>query len=345
MNLSNIQDQIDLKRKLVEATDAVRQKYRTLKSQISDSKYGLTEFYEPVTTQLKSIAESVSKKPKLTPEVTLSSTPINYEETSEDSLEKQPISERDRIKQLKLDDSIFPPSPESVASSSAEYTTPDFTTTAVDQRKLTFSSSPTERKRSHSLIMDYLDMLKQNDKEIDGSFGVYINTDNKYQMGDSYVRFPPREIVLWKKTKKATKYPVSEELLDVLFLKQPKALLNVGEISDETKDIYRKLLLESNTLYKKFNPKLPLKRGYTQKYKKIIKPLIEAKGDGLRISKLPIEKSYKNNRHIEYIYWNNARELINRLRLLHASKLAGNTGHDNEILSIIEELREEGIIY
>jgi hypothetical protein len=36
---------------------------------------------------------------------------------------------------------------------------------------------------------------------------------------------------------------------------------------------------------------------------------------------------------------------VERLKLLCASKQAGNTGVDNEIISIIEELREENIIY
>lgn len=43
-------------------------------------------------------------------------------------------------------------------------------------------------------------------------------------------------------------------------------------------------------------------------------------------------------------YWNDANELVNRLRLLTASAAAGHTGHNNEILAIIEELREANII-
>lgn len=45
-----------------------------------------------------------------------------------------------------------------------------------------------------------------------------------------------------------------------------------------------------------------------------------------------------------YKYWNNVNELVARLRLLVSSKSSGHTGHDNEILSIIEELREADII-
>lgn len=45
-----------------------------------------------------------------------------------------------------------------------------------------------------------------------------------------------------------------------------------------------------------------------------------------------------------YIYWNNPNELCDRLRLLIASQQAGHTGHQNEIISIVEELRECGIL-
>lgn len=44
------------------------------------------------------------------------------------------------------------------------------------------------------------------------------------------------------------------------------------------------------------------------------------------------------------MYWNDLNELVDRLRLLVASTIAGHTGHNNEIISIIEELREADIV-
>ena len=46
-----------------------------------------------------------------------------------------------------------------------------------------------------------------------------------------------------------------------------------------------------------------------------------------------------------YVYWNDLNELVDRLKLLIAEKSAGNNSHNNEIMSIIEELREEKVIY
>ena len=62
------------------------------------------------------------------------------------------------------------------------------------------------------------------------------------------------------------------------------------------------------------------------------------KGCGLEKNFIP----YSEN--IVYEYWDDPNELCERLKLLLASKSAGNTNHDQEINSIIEELKERNII-
>ncbi|KAF2885806.1 hypothetical protein ILUMI_20367, partial [Ignelater luminosus] len=47
-----------------------------------------------------------------------------------------------------------------------------------------------------------------------------------------------------------------------------------------------------------------------------------------------------NNKLVDFVYWDNPNELVNRLRLLNASQAAGHNNHTNEIVSIIEELKE-----
>lgn len=90
-----------------------------------------------------------------------------------------------------------------------------------------------------------------------------------------------------------------------------------------------------------------------RKYKEIIEPLFEKhlkqrksipsvkKGGSLLIPK----NKLLTDKPVEYVYQNKPHELIARLRILWASKMAGNTAVNGEIQSIIEELREEGIIY
>jgi len=51
-----------------------------------------------------------------------------------------------------------------------------------------------------------------------------------------------------------------------------------------------------------------------------------------------------NDNAIDYVHWDDPNELVDRLLLLDASHRAGNNAHDNEMLSIIEELRESGLM-
>lgn len=64
----------------------------------------------------------------------------------------------------------------------------------------------------------------------------------------------------------------------------------------------------------------------------------QKKGGGLEKNFIP----YSEN--IVYEYWDDPNELCERLKLLLASKGGGNSNHDQEINSIIEELRERKII-
>ena len=70
-------------------------------------------------------------------------------------------------------------------------------------------------------------------------------------------------------------------------------------------------------------------------------------GDGIKknntIKATPYQKRNNFLLIILSMGGNKPKELVDRL--LWSSKVAGHTGHDNEIMSIIEELREWGIIY
>ncbi|KYQ52676.1 hypothetical protein ALC60_08208 [Trachymyrmex zeteki] len=51
-----------------------------------------------------------------------------------------------------------------------------------------------------------------------------------------------------------------------------------------------------------------------------------------------------NDNKVDYVHWDDPNEIVDRFRLLEASRQAGHNAHNNEILSIIEELREAGLI-
>ncbi|KYN27441.1 hypothetical protein ALC57_03150, partial [Trachymyrmex cornetzi] len=85
-------------------------------------------------------------------------------------------------------------------------------------------------------------------------------------------------------------------------------------------------------------------RGY--KYKHIIAPLMSMtpKKQSKKSGKGLPRAMTLNDNAIDYVHWDDPNELVDRLRLLDASHRAGNNAHDNEMLSIIEELCEAGLI-
>jgi len=81
-------------------------------------------------------------------------------------------------------------------------------------------------------------------------------------------------------------------------------------------------------------------RGY--KYKHVIAPLMSTEPKKKSGRGLPCTMILNDNA-IDYVHWDDPNELMDRLRLLEASHQASHNAHDNEMLSIIEELREASL--
>lgn len=69
------------------------------------------------------------------------------------------------------------------------------------------------------------------------------------------------------------------------------------------------------------------------------------RGGCLRKPQTTYKSVRRNNKcNFNYTYWDDPNELVDRLRILLASQSVGHTGHQNEMISIVEELREAKII-
>ena len=142
------------------------------------------------------------------------------------------------------------------------------------------------------------------------------------------------------------------KLYDLLFFKNPSVEDDKDQLNGNIMQNFKQILELTNAKYNYYDKSRKLRVTRWIKFSQIIKPLMtETKlGDGIKknntikATPLPKKKQLSFN-YPEYVYWNKPKELVDRLRLLWSSKVAGHTGHDNEIMSIIEELREEGIIY
>lgn len=177
-------------------------------------------------------------------------------------------------------------------------------------------------------ISPYLRLL-----EGDASDTVYGITwgEDRWKLGNQTVSFQGDNFIIGSEI-----YPATDGLLELVFMKRPE------HYNRQDLETY-KILLEHTQAHLKSDGKINSNVGY--KYKHIIEKLFPRKsskktGKGHRYT--PYMKL--TDSRIDYRHWDDPNELVDRLRLLFTSKQAGNTGHDNEILSILEELKEAGII-
>lgn len=174
------------------------------------------------------------------------------------------------------------------------------------------------------LASDYLGNYLSKSSITDTTYGIRRD-GNKFFIGNQEVEISSDDVTIGDKTYKGTK-----GLWELLTLKEP---VNYNEADLQN---YKEILEATNAHLKGYKSGALLSSNRHSKYVNIIKPLFKTIGGGLR---------QVTGNKIDYVYWNDPNELVDRLRLLWLSKQAGNTGVDNEIDSIIEELRESGIIY
>lgn len=195
-----------------------------------------------------------------------------------------------------------------------------------EKRSSKDGESSVDRSKNEAInLSEYLDSLLT--KDCDPQYGIR-RVHGNLKIGNSIAQLDENQISVGSKT-----FKHSKGLLNLLFYKRP-----VDYTKSDLKT-YKKILLLTNGHKKRFSFTSPIrtsKKSY--KYNTIIKPLFHI-GSGLQTEYMTV-----NSNPIDYSYWDDPNELVDRLRLLIASSSAGHTGHNNEIISIIEELREARII-
>ena len=186
-------------------------------------------------------------------------------------------------------------------------------------------------RQFHLFVRPFLRALITGNKsnlELDKTYGPKVNPNGTLSLGNQKLTLDRDYIYLSDKVK----VPITEGLLNLLFLRQPT------EYTPLDKANYRDLLWFSNVVhqgYSKFRPYNTTGLKYRTLLKAILGPAPTTAGKGF-------VKAV--NAYPRYVFFDDPNEIVDRLRLLMASKQAGNTAHDPEINSILEELKELNII-
>ena len=173
-------------------------------------------------------------------------------------------------------------------------------------------------------------------KNIDLSYGIYA-IDGKFKIGDKFITIEDNDIKVDDKIFEGTK-----GFWELVTSKNPKPV----NYTEEDLNKYQQLVILTNTAYRNNNPNQNYpKSSSSPKWNQLIKPVWLAiqeqkdeeepedddpqpgtSGSGLKI--LPSDPN----------------ALINRFDLLFSSQKAGHTGVRNEIVSILDELKRQGVI-
>ena len=184
----------------------------------------------------------------------------------------------------------------------------------------------------------YVKALKLNQSQyLDKIYGVR-NENNKFFIGNLPIGFYTDKIKV-----NGVAYPKTTGLLELLIAKQP----NKNNIKPDDLTNYRKILKLSSAHKRQYNKDERIRVHNSNKFNNIIAPMfnITSKTEVLiKGGSLPRYKIAKKRSALDYVYWDDPNELVDRLQLLTAERSAGNPSHINEIHSIIEELREAGYI-
>ncbi|XP_043472982.1 uncharacterized protein LOC122505436 [Leptopilina heterotoma] len=216
------------------------------------------------------------------------------------------------------------------------------------ENDFSFSTAVDEEEEFDKTLLNDSLFDKSNKKSfLDLVYGVRKLPNGSFIIGDTPVDLEGSHIQLVGKKK----YLKTAGLLELLFRQEPNPAL----ISSDDLENYKEILVATNAHRKNYSSSGLVNVTRNSKYTDVISKLFKGtpkKGRGILKKKkkqlgkkLPQFMISKKQFEPDYIYWDDPNELVDRLRLLVASQQAGNISHNNEIMSIIEELREARIIY
>lgn len=320
----------DLKRVIVNAAEAIKKKVRKMRDIETENDKALEKVFKPIINPINEIVDTNKQfKDQLK-----SMQQANMHETlNENSFDNTLLKRESDVYDYKQTDS----EESDVSSNHNENDNNDQNVDDFNNSNLSFKTIASDKSDSSKEVSSW--SLEAMD---DVPYGVR-NERGKQFMGTARVVLYDNYVQVGSK-----KYKMTEGIKECLFKKIPRMDL----ITEDDLKHYKSMILDTNVHRRDFSPTKPIKSNKGRKYLNIIRPMfklrkISTSTDGEQHEThegkgLPLLKKWKKN--VDYVYWDDPNELIDRLRLLIASRNAGNTGLDNEIISIIEELRESGCL-
>ena len=290
---------------IIKTRNTIRKKYKALKSGRIEEEMKLEDTFKAITKPLKELV----KRAKNEPSDTIKSELVQPKYLEEEVCDENPEHFETPIshKQSSIE-----------KSSSRRQILSRYTPLPIQY---------IDREPIQGPIADYLQLYSTQSPDVDSRYGLRNNKYGEWKIGNSNVEISEDGIKIHGKT-----YNYAPGLLELLVMKDP----NRKKITDEDLQNYKSILLDTSAHKRGYDTRKQTQGNAGVKYKTIIKDLLNSKRGGGLMQVI--------DKNINHVYWNDPNELVDRLRLLIATQQAGHNNHNNEIVSIIEELKEADII-
>lgn len=202
-----------------------------------------------------------------------------------------------------------------------------------------FAKKYIEKEFTGKYAKEYFLKLIRGGANIDHTYGVRVEGD-LWMIGDKQLEINGDDLIINGKQYKGTR-----GLYELVFMNIPNEYI----YSEEDLNDYANILQDTNVHRANYSSIGKVKSNRGKKYKNIISKIMDRpsnNADHMMTYTDQINQEHTgqgiilSGEQTNFIYWNDPNELVDRLKVLLASQQAGNTSHNNEINSILEELHE-----
>ena len=180
----------------------------------------------------------------------------------------------------------------------------------------------------------------------DKTFGIHLGTDGNYHMGaeqgkDGVYRGNIKMITIAYNNiyVDGEKFTGTPGLWELIMEKEPK------KYTKEDLKRYGDLLFKTNAMNQNFDPNNPYPRSSrSYKWQEIVSLIWAEKTAGKKIGETSVKRVEKTDGKGVVVIPSDPNALLERLDLLLASQEAGHTGVRNELVSICDELKRQGVL-
>ena len=304
----------ELIKDFIETRKRIKDNFIARKVGEAEYQTGLTKLFKPVTETQKAATKEITEAQK----------------TAAEKITKELLPIREGLENI----TVIPP------------------IEAEEEKKaITLTESLTEEEKTNlgSIAETFL-KTPWNKENLDLNFGLNTqNEEKKFKIGDKSVKFVNDNIIV-----EGEEFIGTPGFWALIISKNPSP----GDYETADKIQYKKLLIKTNAIFQDNNPENTRPKGNYQgnKWKEIIKPIWE------EIKPKPTKKGGKGGKGGKgkgkrqgdpqpstsgtglKILPSDPNALIDRFDLLFSSQKAGHTGVRNEIISILDELKRQGVI-